>query len=115
MGSKGASMPPAVQYEPPPDPMETMGPMIEMMGMMMTETVSAMMNQPQLPPFPAINEVESVDWDQHRKDVAEQARIKEEEAAKRRRGLSSTILTSPILDETTPSVIELGLMSGDKG
>jgi hypothetical protein len=111
---KSTSMPPAIEYQEAPDPMETMGPMLMAMQESMLMMTEAMMNQPALPAMPAIQQPDPIDWDSHYKDLEEKARIKEEEAAKRRRGHSSTILTSPLLDEETPNVLELNLMSGSE-
>ena len=103
MGSKdgGSSSPPPVVIPSQPNISDQFGPMMEMMQAQMGAIMAMAAQPPELPPIPesTLAQMPQIDWDKKRREELDKQRAIETDKAKRRKGISSTILTSPLLDE----------------
>jgi len=103
MGSKdgGISSPPPVVIPSEVNYAEQMAPMMEMMQAQMGAIMAMAAQQPEMPPMPevALTQIPQVDWDKKRREELDRQRTLETDKAKRRKGISSTVLTSPLLEE----------------
>jgi len=111
MGGKGED-----NYTPPPvQPQVDMNAMLApMMGMMASMASMAMQNSiqmPELPTPPTIEKPMNVDWQAKQKELQNKIAADTAQDIARRRGRSSTILTSPLADGEEPTTVS-AKMSG---
>jgi len=99
MGKSGSSSPPPIIIPPAPDISSEMAPMLEAMQAQMAAIAAMAAQPPPLPPMPQPTQIPSIDWDRKKQDILDQQRIKEQEDARRRMGVSKTILSSPLIDD----------------
>jgi len=101
MGGKGGGgdYPPPINYNPPPDLQDTMGPVLDQMNTMMGEFAAIAAQPPPIPEMPEPIVTAPVDWEAKREEFRAKALAEQEAYAKSRKGLASTILTNPVLGE----------------
>ena len=103
MGKTGSSSPPPIVIPPAPDIGAEMGPMMEAISAQMAAIAAMAAQPPPLPPMPQATQIPSIDWDAKKQAVLDQQRIEEQDAARRRTGVSKTIVSSPLIDEDEDS------------
>lgn len=95
MGGKGSDN----YTPPPPQPAPDMAAMVApMMGMMGAMASMSALPMPTLELPPPMESVPSVDWKAKQKEIQDKIATDTAAELKRRRGRSSTILTSPLAD-----------------
>jgi len=98
----------------PPDvtaPPDNTAMMMQMMQMMMSAPAFQAPELPDIPEAPAVEAEERVDWKERTQQLASKVKADYTDEQSRKRGRSSTLLTSPLLDEDLapePSLIAGG-------
>lgn len=98
-GGGGGDNPPPLKYEAPPDPWETMGPVIEQMNSQILAFAQMAATPPAVPEMPEPIVTPTIDWEAKREELRAAALKEQEQYAKSRKGLASTILTGNTEDE----------------
>jgi hypothetical protein len=106
--SSKSAPPPPVQQPEPVDINAIMAPMMEsMQQMMIMASQNNSANQPQMdtPPPPAMPEPSSIDWVKKQEELQKQMADSSKQDLAKKRGRSSTVLTSPLVDEEELSTV----------
>ena len=114
MGGKGGSEAAPAPIMPPVQ--DNSAEMANMMGMMMGMMQNTMQNMPQTPQLPSMPEVRKepvIDWAERNNQLLAKTKADYGVEAAGKKGRSSTILTSPLLDEEDPSTTQ-SLLTGTK-
>jgi len=110
MGKSGGSSPPPVVL--PPSQQQDFGPLLEMMNAQMGAIAAMAAQQPVIPPMPEPTTIDTnIDWDEKRREELNKQRRDAVNAAKRRKGITSTVLTSPLLDDDDANLLGVDLLS----
>jgi hypothetical protein len=88
---------------------------METMNAQMGAIAAMAAQQPVLPPIPEPTTIDTnIDWDAKRREELDKQRTAAVEAAQRRKGISSTILTSPLLDEEDLDLLGVNLLKTEQ-
>jgi hypothetical protein len=110
MGKSGGSSPPPVVLPPSPEPQD-FGPLLEMMQAQMGAIAAMAAQQPVIPPIPEPTTIDTnIDWDAKRREELNKQRKTLVDEAQRRKGISSTVLTSPLLDDEDLDLLGIDLL-----
>jgi len=91
------------------------GPLMEMMNAQMGAIAAMAAQQPVIPPIPEPVTIDTnIDWDAKRREELDKQRAIAVDAAKRRKGISSTVLTSPLLDDEDLDLLGVNLLKADQ-
>lgn len=101
MGGKGGGE--TIPAYTPPSPEIDYEAMIGMMGEMM---IMSQMNTPQYAPPPAITSEPAVDWAARQKELQTKVDADVTAELRRKRGRASTVLTSPLVNEEDPDIVQ---------
>ena len=113
MGKSGGESPPPVVIPPAPQATDY-GPLMEMMNAQMGAIAAMAAQQPVIPPIPEPPQIDTnIDWDAKRREELNNQRTLALEEAKRRKGVSATVLTSPLLDDEDLDLLGVNLLKSE--
>lgn len=108
MGSKSNNDAPK-DYGPEPVPASQASDesLLQMMQIMMSQVGQGAPQPPALPDLPEVSRDVEVDWDERRERLANKARADYKNDQRRKKGRSSTIITSPLIENESPDTTSL--------